>query len=210
MKGFSTFRDDIGRSFHPVVELAKVGAMGYVSVEELEAGLDHILGSPADDGRLEMIVRRPAEDAREILGSAELDPLEGLVGDTWRARGNRHTADGSADPLAQVTLMNARVADLVAVERDRWPLAGDQLYVDMDLAIANLPPGIRLAIGSATLEISDKAHTGCEKFAARFGSDARRFVNTPKGRSLNLRGVNARVVVAGTVSVGDAVRKVRP
>jgi hypothetical protein len=173
----------------------------------LDEGIAHIRASPIDDGRVELIVRRPAEDEREVLAEARLDHLEGLVGDTWRARGNSRTADGSADPDAQLTVMNARTAALVAGAADRWQLAGDQLYVDLDLSHGNLPPGTRLALGSAVIEISAKPHTGCSKFLARFGNDALRFVNSPVGRELRLRGANAKVVVPGTVRVGDTIRK---
>ena len=88
-------------------------------------------------------------------------------------------SDGSANPDAQLTLMNARVVALVAGERERWPLAGDQLYVDLDLSADNLPPGTRLAVGSAVIEVTPEPHTGCAKFSARFGSEALRFVNSP-------------------------------
>ena len=103
--------------------------------------------------------------------------------------------------------MNARAAAAIAGERERWPLAGDQLYVDLDLSLANLPPGSRVQIGSAVIEFSEAPHTGCAKFSARFGVDALRFVNSPTGRELRLRGANCRVVVAGTVRPGDAIRK---
>jgi MOSC domain-containing protein YiiM len=107
----------------------------------------------------------------------------------------------------QVTLMNSRAALLIAHDPSRRVLAGDQLYVDLDLSTANLPPGTRLMLGSAVLEVSDQPHTGCAKFAARFGKDALRFVNSRVGRELRLRGVNARVVVSGTVCAGDTIRK---
>jgi MOSC domain-containing protein YiiM len=103
--------------------------------------------------------------------------------------------------------MNARVAALVAQDPDRWALAGDQLYLDLDLSEDNLPPGARLALGAAVLEITAEPHTGCKKFSARFGLDASRFVNSPEGKRLNLRGVNAKVVQAGTIRVGDVARK---
>ena len=173
----------------------------------LEESLDHIRAAPADEGTVELISRRPAVDEREVLTEASLDVDEGLVGDTWLARGSSRTLDGSADVDAQLTVMNARLAAAVAGERERWPLAGDQLYVDFDISLANLPPGSRVQIGSAVIEFSEPPHTGCAKFSARFGNDALRFVNSPIGRELRLRGANCRVVVAGTVRQGDAVRK---
>ncbi|MGH9223255.1 MAG: MOSC domain-containing protein [Acidimicrobiales bacterium] len=179
------------------------------STDVLQAGLDHIRRSPADGGRVEQIVRRPAVDEREALSEARLDTTEGLVGDTWRQRTSSKMAYKSPHPDMQVTLMNARVAALVAGSEDRWQLAGDQLYVDLDLSRSNLPPGTRLAIGeAAVIEVTAEPHTGCKKFAGRFGMDSARFVNSPAGRELQLRGVNAKVVVSGAVRVGDAIRKV--
>jgi MOSC domain-containing protein YiiM len=165
----------------------------------LEAGLPSIREAPRDAGTLELIVRRPAVEEREVLAEAQLDPELGLVGDNWLERGS------SLD--AQLTLMNARLAALVARERERWPLAGDQLYVDLDLSAENLPPGTLLEIGEAQIEVTEKPHTGCGKFVRRFGVDALKFVNTPLGRDLRLRGMYARVVVGGTVRVGDRIRK---
>jgi len=175
---------------------------------ELDAGLDHVLASPHDDGIVAMVVARPGVGERVVLEKGELDTEVGLVGDTWVGRFNRHTADGEPDPLAQVTLMNARAAALVARSEERWPLAGDQLYVDLELGNSNLPAGTRLEVGTAVVEITHEPHTGCAKFAERFGADATRFVNSPVGREHNLRGVNARVVIGGIVRPGDAIRKI--
>jgi hypothetical protein len=180
------------------------------STAELEAGLEHVRRSPADDGRLELVVRRPAIGEREELAMGELDLAEGLVGDTWSVRPSRASADGGPHPDCQLNVMNSRMVALVAVDPARRALAGDQLYVDLDLSEENLPPGTRLAIGSAVIEVTARPHTGCAKFVARFGVDAMRFVNSPTGRALRLRGLNARVVQAGTVRPRDVVRKVTP
>jgi hypothetical protein len=174
---------------------------------ELVAGLEEIRRSPADHGILQLIVRRPAVDRRELMEAAQLDTEHGLVGDTWRVRGSNRLADGSSDPEAQVTLMNARVATLLAGSHDAWSAAGDQLYVDLDLAEANLPAGTRLTVGDALLEVSAVPHTGCAKFSGRFGVDALRFVSTPEGRKLRLRGMNAKVVRDGTIRLGDRISK---
>jgi hypothetical protein len=179
----------------------------HLSMTELQAGLDDIRQAPKDFGLLKMIVRRPQEDEREIIEEAEITLSDGLVGDNWMVRGNRHRPDGSANPDAQITIMNARSIALVAQSQNRWPLAGDQLYVDLDLSDDNLPAGTRLAIGSAVLEVSPVPHTGCKKFSARFGVDAMKFVNTPEGKQLHLRGINMRILQPGTIRVGDVVRK---
>ena len=174
---------------------------------ELEAGLDHIRQSPHTTGVLAMIVRRPQPNEREVLATGALDVAEGLVGDTWRTRWSKRTPDGAAHPDMQITLMNARVIALLAQTPTRWPLAGDQLYVDLDLSEANLPPGTRLALGTALIEVTAQPHTGCNKFMERFGAEALKFVNSPVGKQLRLRGLNAKVVQAGVIQVGDEVRK---
>lgn len=182
--------------------------MTLLSLKELEAGLEYICQSPRDEGRLMLIVRRPDVDVRETVQFAELDPEEGLVGDSWKIRGNKNTPDGSANVNAQITIMNARTIALLTQNEERWALAGDQLYMDMDLSQENLPPGTRLEIGTAVIEVTAQPHTGCKKFSDRFGVDAHKFVNSPQGKPLRLRGVNARVIQAGMVHVGDAVRKI--
>src|SRR3954451_5504699 len=179
----------------------------HLSTAELEAALDHVLAAPKDDGELRLIAARPRPAERELLSEARLDTAVGLVGDSWLTRGSRHTPDGSAIPDMQITVMNARVAALVAGPDD-MSLAGDQLYVDLDLSHANLPVGARLAVGDAVLEVTAPPHTGCKKFVVRFGEDAMRFVNSRNGRAHRLRGMNTKVVVPGTVRVGDRCRKI--
>jgi hypothetical protein len=181
--------------------------MRHLTLAEMEAGLDFIRQSPRDSGSLKLIVRRPKTDEREVLAEGQLDPAHGLVGDNWKARGSRSTPDGSANPEMQLNVMNARVIELLAQAPERWALAGDQLYVDFDLSEANVPPGTRLAIGNAVIEITAPPHLGCKKFSARFGPDAMKFVNSPEGKQLHLRGVNAKVVQEGTVRMGDTVEK---
>ena len=182
--------------------------MRFVDADALEEGLPDILASPKDEGLVTMIVRRPDTGEREVVDSGELDVAQGLVGDNWRSRGSRMTDDGSAHPQMQLNLMNSRVIALVAGSEDRWALAGDQFFVDLDLAKENLPAGTRLAMGSAIVEVTAVPHLGCKKFVARFGMEAMKFVNSRRGKKLCLRGINAKVVQAGRVSTGDTIRRV--
>jgi hypothetical protein len=172
----------------------------------MELDLGHVRQSPRDTGRIELIVRRPDRGQRELVDEAQLDLDVGLVGDRWRTRGSRHTPDGSASLTQQLTLMSVRVLALLA-ERERWPLAGDQLLVDFDLSHEHLPAGTRVEVGSALVEISEHPHLGCAKFTERFGSDATKLVNSDVGKALRLRGVNARVIEPGRVCVGDPLRR---
>ena len=181
--------------------------MEHLSRERLEAGLDHVRQSPPDHGRLMLIVRRPEVGQRDLLEEAVLDQVTGLVGDNWLTRGSSSTPDGSAHPDKQVTVINARLAELVACGTERMALAGDQLYVDLDLSVDNLPPGSLLVVGQAMLRVSEAPHTGCAKFIERFGTEAIRFVNSRIGRRLRLRGMNARIVVPGTIRLGDLAVK---
>jgi hypothetical protein len=180
----------------------------HLTMQELEAALDHLREAPKNDGVLQLIVRRPQIDQREVVEEAELDPVLGLIGDNWSVRGSSKTSDGSPHPEMQINIMNARVTALIAQEIEHWPLAGDQLYLDMDLSKENLPAGSRIAVGSAVIEVSALPHTGCRKFVSRFGVDAMKFVNSDVGKELCLRGINARVVQGGVVKVGHTARKI--
>ena len=171
--------------------------MQHSSYAELEAALPEIERSPRERGTVSLIVRRPSSGEREVLVAATLDVEEGLVGDRW-ARGKRRRVN-------QLTLINSRFVAALARERDRWPLAGDQLYVDFDLSSEHVPPGTRLTIGTAEIEVSPEPHTGCRLFAERYGRDAQRFAGSERGLELALRGINAWVVKGGEVRVGDEV-----
>ncbi len=181
--------------------------MTHLTTEQLEAKLGEIRQSPKDAGTLDLIVRRPRSNQREILSEGELNLVEGLAGESWRFRGSSRSADGLAHPEMQLNLMNSRVIALIAQEKDRWQLAGDQLFLDLDLSAENLPPGTQLSLGSALIEVTAEPHTGCKKFVERFGLDAMKFVNSKVGRQFNLRGINAKVIQAGVIRVGDTARK---
>jgi hypothetical protein len=179
--------------------------MTHPTLEELHAGLDEIRSAPKDVGRVELIVSRPEIGGRVVLEEGRLDVAAGLVGDNWATRGSSKTPDKSAHPEMQLNLMGRRAIALIAQSPDRWPLAGDQLFVDLDLSLENLPAGTELAMGSAVIEVTPMPHRGCHKFIERFGIDAHKFVNSPVGAELNLRGINAKVITPGSVRAGDAI-----
>lgn len=179
-----------------------------LTTEELEAGLEIIRGATKDEGELQLIVRRPDVGLREVLEEGELDLVHGLKGDNWLVRSSSRSDDGSAHPDMQINIMNARVIDLITQDKNRWPEAGDQLYVDLDLSKENLPPGTKLKVGDAELMVTNQPHTGCGKFSARFGTDALKFVNSPTGRELQLRGINAKVIKSGIIKTGDKIEKI--
>ena len=181
----------------------------FLTREELEAGLPEIRQAPKDEGALKLIVRRPTINAREVLTEAHLDTVEGLVGDSWQHRGSSRTADGSPHPEMQLNIINTRLIALVAPDESRWQLAGDQLFLELDLSKENLPAGTKLALGSAVIEVTAEPHTGCKKFVERFGVEAMKFVNSAVGRELQLRGINARVIQPGVIRVGDRAMKLR-
>jgi MOSC domain-containing protein YiiM len=178
-----------------------------LTASELEAGLVEISRSPKDDGVLQMIVRRPQVGEREVLEEGQLDLTEGLVGDSWINRRSAVAPDRAPNPDTQLNVMNARAVALVAQDRARWQLAGDQLFIDLDLSDDNLPAGTQLAIGSAVIEVTPVPHTGCAKFVERFGLEAMQFVNGREGKAMHLRGICARVVQPGVIKVGDNAKK---
>jgi len=184
-------------------------AINHRALADLEVGMDDIRRSPADAGTLELIVARPTYAERSVLDEARLDLTEGLVADSWVQRPSRSSADGGPDPLKQLNVMSSRVIAQIAGERANWAGAGDQLYVDLDLSHDNLPAGTQLLIGEAVIEITEPPHTGCAKFRHRYGADAIRFINSVEGRALRMRGLCARVVMAGTIRPGDPVVKLQ-
>ena len=180
----------------------------HLTMEELRAGLPHIRAAPANDGLLEGIVFRPRHGLRQDVASARISLAGGVEGDHWAKKCWKETAEGRPHPDVQICIMNARAIALIAGERANWAAAGDNLFVDLDLSPENLPPGTRLRLGSAAIEITAVPHTGCQKFIDRYGRDACVFVNTGEGKARRLRGIYARVVKDGRVTVGDRVRKI--
>lgn len=178
------------------------------TLEHLQTQLNHIQASPKDSGSVLLIVRRPATEERKIISQGRLVPASGLEGDNWRERGSTSMPDGSANPEAEITLMNTRVIQALTQDETRWALAGDQFFVDFDLSEENIPAGTRLALGSAIVEVSPLPHNGCKKFSARFGVDALKFISMAENKPLRMRGINAKIIQAGEVKQGDLIRKV--
>ncbi|MDH5475593.1 MAG: hypothetical protein OEX22_07895 [Cyclobacteriaceae bacterium] len=175
--------------------------MQHKTKEEIEQGLPEVLNSPINNGTLEMIVIRPEVEEREVLNNGVLNIEEGLVGDNWKKRTGETTEKDT-----QITIMNARLIALLAQEKKRWALAGDQLYVDLDLSEDNVPEGTQIAIGEeAVVVVTAVPHLGCRKFIERFGKDAMIFVNSEIGKALHLRGIYAKVIKPGKIKKGDAV-----
>lgn len=174
--------------------------MKHLTTEEIEAEMNYVIESPTDNGVLNLIVRRPREDEREELETGELDTEKGLVGDDWLID------DGNYE--TQLAIMNSRIIELLAQDKERWKLAGDQLFIDLNLTDENLPHGTKLQVGSAILEVTPQPHNGCKKFVERFGLDAMKFVNSPVGKKYHLRGIYAKVIQSGTIRQGDLVKKV--
>jgi hypothetical protein len=179
-----------------------------IETNVIQDALNELGASPQDNGTVEMIVRRPNHGEREILDEAKFSTETGLDGDNWLTRGSKNTEDGSAHPGMQIAIMNSRVIQAISQDKSRWSLAGDQLFLDLDLSAENLPVGQQIAIGSVILEVSEMPHNGCAKFTERFGSEATRFVNSKEGRANRRRGVNVRVVQGGILRIGDTVTKV--
>ncbi len=175
--------------------------------ETYQRGFDIIKASPSASGTVQLIVIRPDVNERMELDEGQLDQDQGLIGDNWATRGSSKTEDGSAHPEMQINIMNSRVIRLVTGDKNDWKLAGDQLFIDFNLSKDNVPPGTRLSVGEAILEVTTVPHTGCKKFAQRFGKDALKFLSTKEGLHWQLRGINARVVKSGTVKLGDMVTK---
>lgn len=180
----------------------------FARLAELKAKIPKILDSPKDEGAIKMMTIRPESNQRKIVQELELNRKLGCVGDIWSSKPSSSTPDGSPHPEKQLTIMNSRCVQAIAGSKDRWSLAGDQVYADLDLSLDNIPPGTQLQMGSAIVEVSAHPHTGCKKFVERFGVDALRFVSSPAGKQNNFRGINAFVVKEGTITSSDTIKKV--
>lgn len=181
--------------------------MQHVTAQEIERRMSWVLDSPRDNGVVQLIVVRPQTDQRTVIDRAHFSPETGVAGDNWQHDCWKKLSDGHSDPDVQVAIMNARMIEVLASDPAHWPLAGDQLFVDFDLSTSNLSPGDQLKVGGAILEITAEPHRGCRKFKQRFGDHALHCVNSTQGDSHRLRGVYAKIIVAGNVETGDVISK---
>jgi MOSC domain-containing protein len=183
---------------HPRVDPIPPGDPArHAALEQLEKGLASLEPAPRDHGRVALLVRRVAGGVREQPARLRLTPEAGVPEDAW-GRGENPRLE------AQISVMEIDVANLIA-NGQPVTLFGDNLFLSLDLSVENLPPGSRVRVGTATMEVTPKAHNGCRKFHARFGSDALRFVSKPDLRHRNFRGIYMRVVEGGDVAPGDLV-----
>lgn len=182
--------------------------MKFVTQPEIDQRLSSVLDSPKDQGTVEMIVVRPFKNQRKTLIHVLFSPEAGVTGDNWKTQCWKKLNDGQSDPDVQVAIMNARMIDMLTDDKAHWPLAGDQLFVDFDLSVTNLSPGDQLQIGDAVLQITAEPHRGCSKFKQRFGELAMHCVNSAQGDAHRLRGIYAKIISAGNVSVGDVIHKI--
>ena len=164
---------------------------------DLERELYELARSPADGGRVALVVRRGAGGRREVLEQIAVSADAGVTGDAWGRRLQR-------DLQMQIAVMQADVARIIA-NGQPLTLFGDNLFLELDLSASNLPAGSRVRVGGATFEVTPMAHNGCRKFQARFGQEALRFVSTKDLRHRNLRGIYMRVTEPGDVRPGDPV-----
>ena len=179
----------------------------HLTEQEIMDGLNEVQKSPMNDGILEAIVIRPGSDERRSLEQCRLSPEGGTEGDAWARGCWLQLPDGRPDPAVQICIMNSRMINLVAGNRNRWELAGDNLFVDLNLSRENLQAGQLLSIGECVIEITEQAHNGCAKFSQRFGAPALKVVNSPLGKQLRLRGIYAKVITPGNVGVGNLIMK---
>ncbi|MBL1275715.1 MAG: hypothetical protein COB30_006485 [Ectothiorhodospiraceae bacterium] len=179
----------------------------HATLPEIKEKMDWVLAAPKDNGRVELLVVRPAVNQRETPQQVMFTPQLGVVGDNWLADCWKKRPNGESDPEVQVAIMNARMIEVLTQDKALWPLAGDQLFVDLDLSENNLAVGDRLQIGATVLEITAEPHQGCGKFKQRFGAKAMAFVNSTTGDAHRLRGVYAKIVREGMVSVLDSITK---
>lgn len=184
-------------------------ASQHLSTDELQQALPGVLDSPKDQGILKKIFVRPGENERHSVEKADVSPEGGIAGDRWVSDHWQHLADGRSDPESQITVMNSRILETIAGSEKAMCLAGDNLIVDLDLSENNFPAGSQVHVGEGViLEFTAESHTGCNKFSARYGQQALKFVNGPLGKPQNLRGRYFRVVQGGTLQVGDTVARV--
>ncbi len=178
------------------------------TLEQLELSLETIAASPSKQGTVELIISRPETGKRVVHTIGNFSKTGGLEGDNWANDCWKTLPDGKSDPIVQIAITNTRLLAAICPDKSRWPLAGDQIYTELNLSKTNLPVGTRLSAGTVILEITQEPHLGCSQYAEHFGKDSLKFTLTPRGRELNLRGIYAKVIKSGSINTGDRISKI--
>lgn len=179
----------------------------HATMDELLAATPSILDAPKDRAEISMLCLRPGYNQRRFVDHIDVSPEEGIPGERWSTRPWLTLPDGAAHPGIQVCILSKRVLDLVWRDRATTPHPGDTFIVDMDLSEDNLPDGQLLQAGSAVLRVSEVFNDGCVKWKARYGADAKDWVNLPEYRAARLRGILCSVEQAGRIANGDLLIK---
>ena len=180
-----------------------------VTTAELTAALPHIAAAPKTDAPIAVLCFRPGLNQRLFPSSLTLTRAEGIPGERWLTMPWLRLDDGSPDPRIQVSILPQRVLDLMWRDRTATAHPGDTIVADLDCGIANLPEGTLIQTGSAVLQVSGIFNEGCIKWKARFGADARAFIDAPGHPDLRLRGVLCAVVQDGVVALTDHLQVLR-
>ena len=180
-----------------------------VTMLELMAALPGIMAAPKTDAPIDSLCLRPERNARAFPGRIKMTRAEGIPGERWLLEPWLRLPDGRPDPRIQVSILPVRVMDLVWRDRVAMPHPGDPIVADLDCSVANLPTGTLIQAGTAVLRVSDEFNEGCVKWKARYGADARAFIDAPGHSPLRLRGVLCSVEQDGEVTLADRLQVVR-
>jgi len=181
----------------------------HVTLPECMAALPHILAAPKDAGAIDHLCFRPSRGTRTFPASLTLTKAEGIPGDRWLKEPWQRLSDGTPDPDLQVSILPARVLDLIWRARETTTHPGDTIVADLDLGVANLPPGSLLQAGTAVLRVSGYFNEACVKWKTRHGKAATDFITAPGHAPLRLRGIICAVAADGVVVATDHLRVIR-
>ncbi|CAN1577166.1 hypothetical protein MCELHM10_04085 [Paracoccaceae bacterium] len=175
----------------------------FISPEALTAALPEVLAAPRELGAVRLLCMRPKPNLRSFPDRLTLTRAAGVVGDFEASRPWLVLEDGSPDPRNQVSIMSARVLDLVWRDGNPRSHPGDNIACDLDLSHANLPAGTLLQAGTAVLRVSDEPNDGCAKWKVRMGKAA--YDWTRAHAAYRLRGLYCSVEQDGEITLEDAL-----